>query len=1008
MDRWEVGGLLIHDIFVPAIRNAYEINEKSKKAEAEEVLKSASNFFDGIESGLIWTKFNQLVSSALTDPAKAGELSLCLFIVLRFNIREEEMVTRHIPLSSLFLLANLSRTHVAEEVRITALDILERLVGLVPGRSFSGEKGRELATPPNRSEVLKSISSFYVEYHGGLDGAAPPYSPTLLGQMILRESLGLLLDMFLKSPASPAIDSLTRAICGLMSRVPDAHQIIDQLAMFDSLTDILESDKPVTFRVVAATTAFLVSYNSSTSTHSPSISLQNLVIKHLWQHLRPYNPKHHVEAVRCLWQIEDISFQKKVVEAAITSFIAASLEDSTSADSARQFAVFWTHSTQERQLPGDKGQKGNMRRVSSAIGGLGQSVIPPDPSNVLSRPLFFLLDYLTEEGTEISSFMKAWIQENPSLSRVFRLLISRIQSLSCVIVGKSHKATQNGTSNQAGTKRRSTIKRPLTYDDSKECLYYMKQLLNIFRYASEHTWVVLAGETINDATNEEPNPSTLQAVLVQLALRTLEVYSQAGSTHITDLHRVSLEVVLVILQNRFAGPLKSLDLENILLHKVYSDISTMNHLLQPPLLESITASLKLKIGATVPINPMPLSPGFRKMPRDVLGMPPKGARTLEVPSKESLIPEKMQPPKLLIECIKLGFQTKSARLVIDSWVLFLIEALPLVGDTIFENLIPLVECLCSQIALAFSQLRSIYQRSTVSEQPPPEPFLLGLLNALENLLAHTHEQLVSEEGRPQPPRSPDQPQSFFGNMVVGVFSGDSATPQPGRQSTANSRLTVLLCFQDAVRACFTIWSWGIYENAATASSSAAVEKPDPSSLASYSYTSVRVRNRARRLLEHLFAAEALECMETLATLWCRPESDEFKPPSVLAVLNVLNGSRPRHTIPAIFNSIYSRTNPSALEPFRQSSLSSELSEGDLVAFLLAYARTVDDDAMDEIWTDCVTFVKDVLTNPLPHSSILPSLLVFLAILAEKAEGTNFGEQRRTRRELGVGCLFDFD
>jgi hypothetical protein len=127
----------------------------------------------------------------------------------------------------------------------------------------------------------------------------------------------------------------------------------------------------------------------------------------------------------------------------------------------------------------------------------------------------------------------------------------------------------------------------------------------------------------------------------------------------------------------------------------------------------------------------------------------------------------------------------------------------------------------------------------------------------------------------------------------------------------------------------------------------------------------------------------------------------MRSPIVFNLLQVLDGSRPKHTIPAIFNAIYSRTNPSALEPSRKSTLTSSLSDTDLVIFLVEYARSLEDDAMDEIWTDCMAFLKDLLANPFPHRQTLPSLLEFAAILGEKVDNTNFGEQRRMRRELGV-------
>ncbi len=60
--------------------------------------------------------------------------------------------------------------------------------------------------------------------------------------------------------------------------------------------------------------------------------------------------------------------------------------------------------------------------------------------------------------------------------------------------------------------------------------------------------------------------------------------------------------------------------------------------------------------------------------------------------------------------------------------------------------------------------------------------------------------------------------------------------------------------------------------------------------------------------------------------------------------------------------------------------------------------------MDEIWQDCMIFLKDILSNPFPHRQTLPSLLEFAAILGEKVDNTNFGEQRKMRRELAVSSL----
>jgi len=318
--------------------------------------------------------------------------------------------------------------------------------------------------------------------------------------------------------------------------------------------------------------------------------------------------------------------------------------------------------------------------------------------------------------------------------------------------------------------------------------------------------------------------------------------------------------------------------------------------------------------------------------------------------------------------------------------------LPLYSRSIFQVLIPLVETLCTQVANTFDTLRETFREPDLDMEvtSAPETTLISLLNALEQVLAKAHECLLVEESRSVVVKSPDQPQGFFGNMVSGVFNSEQ---QQTRSATANDRLTVLLAFQDAVRICFRIWSWGQGSEASTL---------DANSAASFNYTSLRMRNRARRLLEHVFAAEALECLETVVDIWRASliDTDATKHSAVFSLLPVLDGSRPVNTIPAIFNAIYSRSNPGALEPSRKSTLTISLQDTDLVIFLVDYAKSLEDDAMDEIWQDCMTFLRDLLTNPFPHRQTLPSLLKFAAILGEKVDNTNFGEQKRMRRELG--------
>lgn len=455
----------------------------------------------------------------------------------------------------------------------------------------------------------------------------------------------------------------------------------------------------------------------------------------------------------------------------------------------------------------------------------------------------------------------------------------------------------------------------------------------------------------------------------------------------TQLHRAALTVLHQILLNPFADQLAKLRLENVLIEKLQRSLYGPDPSVQVLLLDVVYASLKLR--EMIPVE-LPTSPLHEKR---IGNLEAAKSSRVSLTSERHLTMQQPPPPPLL-KCILAGLSSHSARPVLDSWIGFLTECLPLYADSIFQVLIPLVETLCSQIETTFNNLRRLFRVSSSSPShgtSGPETTLISLLNGLEQVLANGHDRLLAEEARAQAVKSPDQPQGFFGNMVSGVFSSDA--PQT-RSATANDRLTVLLAFQDAVRICFTIWSWGQGSDAAG---------QDPTSGASLNYTSLRMRNRARRLLEHLFTAETLECLETVIGIW-RSALDGAGPSKATEVFNLLpalDGSRPKHTIPALFNAIYSRTNPGALDPSRRSTLTIELQDTDLVIFLVDYTRSLEDDTMDEIWQDCTAFLKDLLGNPFPHRQTLPSLLEFAAILGEKVDNTNFGEQRKMRRELAV-------
>ena len=546
-----------------------------------------------------------------------------------------------------------------------------------------------------------------------------------------------------------------------------------------------------------------------------------------------------------------------------------------------------------------------------------------------------------------------------------------------------------------------------------DCLYYIQTILNLTKYSTANASASFAGQLSDTSVKkgknlgeagvsgpakvvvdpEEPN-MTVQSYLIQICMEILEDkhVEQSGAVYhkISILRHTSASLLKQLLLGPSSTTLVALNLENSLISVLSWSVEQSDHMLQSPLMDVILLILKARMTK----NDVLSSPHRRPTSRDTIRSVSQLSLSTERSEKDSIAVEPPIQTSTLLDCLTFGISSPNNHPVLEQWIRFLDNCLPFYVSNAFQVLMPLVDTFSRSIESVFQDLQAEFAGKPRSLQGTGEPItvLNALLNGLEQVLARGHDQLLQNEGHSVAIKSPEQVQGFFGNMVSGVFASEA---QRSRPTTANNRLTVLLCFKDAVRVSFNMWSWG---DGGSGSSSW-----DSAISASFGYMSIRLRNRTRRILEHLFAAEALECLETLVEIWHKAESEGHKTRSgtVFNLLHALEASRPKNTIPALFNAMYSRTNPNVLDPTRKSTLTSDLSDINLAVFLVAYTRTMEDDALDEIWTDCMTFLRDVLGNPLPHRQNLPILLSFTAILGQKIDKTNFGEQRKMRRDIGV-------
>lgn len=557
-----------------------------------------------------------------------------------------------------------------------------------------------------------------------------------------------------------------------------------------------------------------------------------------------------------------------------------------------------------------------------------------------------------------------------------------------------------------------------------DCLYYLQTILNLTKYSTANTSTSLAGQlgaeklkkdkrleeagisgSVKVVVDVEEPPMTVQSYLTQVCMRILENHHEEQIENVRQrvsiLRQTSASLLKQLLLGHSSTTLVAKNLEDPLIGVLSWSVEQSDHMLQLPLMDVILIILR----ARVTRHDVLPTPHGRPTSRDTIRSASQLSVSTEKSEKDNINVEPSIQTSALLDCLTYGISSPNNHPALEQWIKFLDNCLPFYSSNAFQVLMPLVDTFSRSIESVFQDLQAIFGGKPCSPHGAGEPItvLNALLNGLEQVLARGHDQLVQDEGHSVAIKSPEQVQGFFGNMVSGVFASEA---QKFRPTTANNRLTVLLCFKDAVRVSFNMWSWGD-GGLGTSPWNAAIS-------ASFGYMSIRLRNRSRRILEHLFAAEALECLETLVEFWHKAESEGHtaQASAVFNLLHALEASRPKNAIPALFNAMYSRTNPNVLDPRQKSTLTSELSDINLAVFLVAYTRSMEDDALDEIWADCMTFIRDVLGNPLPQRQTLPILLDFTAILGQKINNTNFGEQRKMRRDIGVShrattCLKEY-
>ena len=438
MDRWEIGGLVVPDIFLPVINSVRTYKDKAvSKTDFVEVLRSASVFFDGVESGLIWGEIVGLIGQAIgsgnvSTTEQIDKLSLVNFIISHFNVREEEMLVVHAPLTALTIVTMLEDakdekqersegTIILEDVESLALSVATDLIDLIPERAFQtrpstsqslatsvGEEVHHLST----IEILQRIREFYVQDQGNLDAYPPPFSSRHVSELLVRESGSLTCQSLSPSVSSADAGIKSKLLVFMLAKVPKVESL-EVSRLMSSMHEKLALPSQLSFLVFTSITSLATSlYSASYISSADLSSLIDPLVRLAWSYLSASHPKYHVETVRCLWQLQTtLSLSNHEIEASICSLMIEHDLTGTyatrDADPGRSFIILWTHTLQVNAGHLDRRSSkssSNESKGAPRLSGIGNYEV------MLAKPLFLLLDALLDERTQLFMTVRTWLQ----------------------------------------------------------------------------------------------------------------------------------------------------------------------------------------------------------------------------------------------------------------------------------------------------------------------------------------------------------------------------------------------------------------------------------------------------------------------------------------------------------------------------------------------------------------------------------------------------------------------
>lgn len=300
MDRWEVGWLVIPEMFISLLITTQKFQKN------ERILKTANSFFDAVETNIIWGKVFQHIK-------ETEDLDFLRFVLDIFNISsDEEIIIRHLPL---ILLAILCLEESENQFNKENLYLLcEQLSNRIPERAFLPLEKSKLSDEEQSSEsIVRDISRFYSSVSNptmsqntdGNNETSPPFHAHELTLLIVNHSYKLLLRNIERR--NNVLEAATIFVT-VVSKIPkgeDDSAFVEHFEQADNQVIRLiftlceeEIDSNSIFGIVKVFTGYL----STRISLEESCRLLHLIVNSLWDFL--VEPRTQLKALKSLELLE--------------------------------------------------------------------------------------------------------------------------------------------------------------------------------------------------------------------------------------------------------------------------------------------------------------------------------------------------------------------------------------------------------------------------------------------------------------------------------------------------------------------------------------------------------------------------------------------------------------------------------------------------------------------------------------------------------------------------------